>query len=81
MNTFYKVRVKVSLPSFKPQFIDGLYIARETLDNADVAKMDIINRIRARLDARQIPVAVIEVVLFRRSDISFVISDSQDLEN
>ena len=76
MSVFYRVRVKISTPTFKVQFIDGIYSARDFVQDADAAKKDIAHQIMTRFGAQNIREAIVEVVLFRRSDIGFILSES-----
>lgn len=78
MSVFYRVRVKVRIPTCKPQFIDGLYLSRTIAEDAEEAKRDISSQIAARFNAQNLPGAIVEVVLFRRSDIGFIISEQSE---
>lgn len=73
MGVFYKVRVKVSAPTFKPKFIDGLFIARDVLNDTTPAKKYVIQRTKRNMDEVKIPDAKVEVVLFRRSNVGFIL--------
>lgn len=73
MSVFYKVRVKVSAPTFKTKFIDGLFIAKDVLDDTTPAKNYIIQRTQRNMDEVKIPDAKVEVVLFRRSNFGFIL--------
>ena len=82
MGVFYKVRVKVSAPTFKTKFIDGLYIANDVLKDTTAAKEFIIKRTKRNMNEVKIPDASVEVTLFRRSNIGFILHPTpQDLEN
>lgn len=81
MSVFYRVRVKVSVPKYKPQFINGLYIARDIVVDVASTKAEIELRILAQYEAVKLPGTRVEVVLFRRSNIGFLLSEApKDLE-
>lgn len=73
MGVFYKVRVKVSAPTFKPKFIDGLFVANDVLSDTTPAKKYIIQRTKRNMDEVKIPDARIEVALFCRSNVGFIL--------
>lgn len=82
MGVFYRARVKVSVPKSKPQFIDGLYIARDLVVDAASTKAEIERQIIRKYEAVNLPGTRVEVVLFRRSDIGFLLSEApKDLED
>lgn len=78
MSIFYKVRVKIMAPTFKVQFIDGIYSAHDIIHDTETAKKDIAHQIMTRFGAQHISGAIVEVVLFRRSDIGFILSESSE---
>ena len=82
MSVFYRVRVKICAPGYKAQFIDGLYVARDVVVDITSTKADIELQVIRKINAVKVPGASVEVVLFRRSEIGFFLSEnSEDLEN
>lgn len=81
MSVLYRVRVKIAIPTFKTQFVEGLYIAREEVKDVKAVKSEITIRVMKHLP-HLLPNSIVEVVLFRRSNIDFVFSEtSEDLED
>ena len=81
MSVIYRVRVKIAIPTFKTQFVEGLYIAREEVKDVQAVKSEITIRVMKQMP-RLVPNSIVEVVLFRRSNIGFVLSEnSEDLED
>lgn len=81
MSVFYRVRVKVVEPSHKAKFIDGLYVARDEVTDVQATKSQIAISVINQMGTRW-PNTIVEVVLFRRSDIGFILSEnSEDLED
>lgn len=80
MGVFYRVRVKVSAPTFKTQFVEGLYVARNLVADIASAKADIECQVIRRFGAMHIPGARVEVVIFRRSDIGFLFTQCSNDE-
>lgn len=72
---FYKVRLKQSiLPSLKTQFVDGIYVANEIPTDTEAVKAQIVERAKKRLQKEFGGVdPLVEVVVFRRSDIRFIL--------
>lgn len=82
MSVFYRVRVRVCAPGYKAQFIDGLYVARDLVTDMTSAKADIELQVIQKANAVKTPGTSVDVVLFRRSDIGFILSEnSPDLED
>lgn len=82
MSVFYRVRVRICAPGYKAQFIDGLYVARDLVTDMTSAKADIELQVIQKIHAVKLPETSVEVVLFRRSDIGFILSEnSPDLED
>lgn len=82
MSVFYRVRVKICAPGYKAQFIDGLYVARDVVVDITSTKADIELQVIRKINAVKVPGTSVEVVLFRRSDIGFFLSEnSEDLED
>lgn len=82
MSVFYRVRVKICAPGYKAQFIDGLYVARTVVVDITSTKADIELQVIRKINAVKVPGASVEVVLFRRSEIGFFLSEnSEDLED
>lgn len=82
MSVFYRVRLKICAPGYKAQFIDGLYVARDLVTDMTSAKADIELQVIQKIHAVKLPETSVEVVLFRRSDIGFILSEnSPDLED
>lgn len=80
MSVFYRVRVKICAPGYKAQFIDGLYVARDVVVDITSTKADIELQVIRKINAVKVPGASVEVVLFRRSEIGFFLSEnSEDL--
>lgn len=81
MSIIYRVRIKVAELHRKVVYLDGVYVATDIVNDASKVKEDIANRVKCQLGP-QVSQAVVEVVLFRRSDIDFILSEnSEDLEN
>lgn len=78
MSVFYRVRVKICAPRYKAQFIDGLYVARDVVADITSTKADIELQVIRKINAVKVPGASVEVVLFRRSDIGFFLSETCD---
>lgn len=72
---FYKVRLKQSIsPSLKTQFVDGIYVANEIPTDTEAVKAQIVERAKKRLQEEFGGVdPLVEVVVFRRSDIRFLL--------
>lgn len=82
MNIYYRVRVKLSAPNLKSRFSDGIYVATDIVSDPDSVKKYIEQRFRQELELINIRNVTSEVVIFRRSDIGFILSEkSKDLEN
>lgn len=85
MGVFYRVRIKVSAPTLKVQWMEGLYVAHDVLEtpaHVSAAKAFIIKRTKQSLEKAKIKDPMCDVVVFRRSDIGFILSPSkEDLEN
>lgn len=82
MSVFYRVRVRVCASGYKAQFIDGLYVARDLVTDMTSAKADIELQVIQKIHAVKLPETSVEVVLFRRSDIGFILPEnSPDLED
>lgn len=82
MSVFYRVRVRICAPGYKAQFIDGLYVARNVVTDMTSAKADIELQVIQKANAVKTPGTSVDVVLFRRSDIGFILSEnSPDLED
>lgn len=82
MGVFYKARVKISAPTLKTQWIEGLFVAPDILEDTAPAKAFIEKRTIDSLAAAKIPKAQCDVVVFRRSNVGFILSPSkEDLEN
>lgn len=82
MSVFYRVRVRICAPGYKAQFIDGLYVARDVVTDMTSAKADVELQVIQKIHAVKPPETSVEVVLFRRSDIGFILSEnSPDLED
>lgn len=72
---FYRVRLKQSiLPSLKTQFVDGIYVANEIPTDTEAVKAQIVERAKKRL-LKEFGGSdpLVEVVVFRRSDIRFLL--------
>lgn len=81
MGVFYRARVKVSLHGYKLKYIDGLYVTRDIVADVAQAKAHIVDRTLQTLGPLR-DKAIVEVVLFRRSDIGFILSGPpKDLED
>jgi hypothetical protein len=73
--------VKLAVPFFKTKFIDGLYSACEEVVDVEAVKSQIAISVMKQMECLS-PNTIVEVVLFRRSDIGFILSeDSPDLED
>lgn len=82
MSVFYRVRVRICAPGYKTQFIDGLYVARDVVTDLNSAAADIELQVIQKIHAVKTPGTSVDVVLFRRSDIGFILSEnSPDLED
>ncbi|MBR5812394.1 MAG: hypothetical protein IKY80_05270 [Alistipes sp.] len=81
MSIIYRVRIKVADPHRKVKYLDGVYVSNGIVSDATNVKEDIASRVKRQLGSSA-TLAVVEVVLFRRSDIGFILSEnSEDLEN
>lgn len=81
---FYKVRLKQSVaPYLKTQFVDGIYVANEIPTDTEAVKAQIAEHTRKKLQREFSNVnPLVEVVVFRRSDIRFLlVEDSPDMED
>lgn len=76
MSIFYRVRVRVCAPGYKPRFIDGLYAARDVVADMISVKADIELQVLKQINAVRTPGTSVEVVLFRRSELGFVLSET-----
>lgn len=81
---FYKVRLKQSVATYlKTQFVDGIYVANEIPTDTEAVKAQIAEHAKKKL-IKEFGGAnpLVEVVVFRRSDIRFLlVEDSPDLED
>ena len=76
MSVFYRVRVRVCAPGYKVRFIDGLYVARDVVTDMTSAKADIELQVIQKANAVKTPGTSVDVVLFRRSELGFVLSEA-----
>ena len=76
MSVFYRVRVRVCASGYKAQFIDGLYVARDLVTDMTSAKADIELQVIQKANAVKTPGTSVDVVLFRRSELGFVLSEA-----
>ena len=82
MRVFYNVRLKLSSPEHRSVFVDGIFAANDVLHDVEPTKQLIKDRAMAQYKRSGLPTARVEVVLFRRSKVGFILSDiPQDLEN
>lgn len=75
MSNIYRTRIKIADPSRRVKFLDGVYVSTGIVSDATKVKEDIANRVKRQLGANA-ESAVVEVVLFRRSDIDFILSEN-----
>ena len=78
MGVFYRVRVRICAPGYKARFIDGLYVARGGVTDITSAKADIELQVIQKVNAVKTPGTSVDVVLFRRSELGFVLSETCD---
>lgn len=74
---FYKVRLKQSIaPSLKTQFVDGIYVANNIPTDTEAVKAQIADHAKNKLQ-REFGGSnpLVEVVVFRRSDIRFLLAE------
>jgi hypothetical protein len=76
MSVFYRVRVRVCAPGYKARFIDGLYVAQDVVTDMTSAKADIELQVIQKANAVKTPGTSVDVVLFRRSELGFVLSEA-----
>ena len=82
MRVFYNIRLKLSAPGHKNVFVDGIFVTQDVLLDVEQAKQQIKDRAQAQYKRSGLPTARVEVVLFRRSKVGFILSDiPQNLEN
>ena len=81
MSVFYRARLKVSAPTLKQRFVDGIFVARDVAEDLTAMRACVAERAKAQLEAAGCKDATVEVVLFRRSEIGFILSGNiRDLD-